>query len=398
MIKELFEKVLNNYLREASKTTNVNSISHQTLVVDLPKQINLLIDRKDLYVKGAEGQGNRTEYPWVCVMNRKLTASPQKSIYIAYLFQKDMKGFYLTLNQGITFFEKTYKRDKYKNATAVAEYFKKEISDQFFSKDPISLGGIRGDNGYGFEQTTILSKYYQKGNFTESELTKDLNEMIKLYDEVVTLLYPDTYEQAVLSILDSPNEVKVAYEEAEKQIEEVLKGSDQQPSVLKDLLETLPNRNKIRRLKKLTLGSDRKTDYIKKAQQNARTGLVGEELVLQWEKNKLIKLGFDYLVNEIKWISKQTDTFGYDIESLEILPNGEKQKIYIEVKTTVSKYDTDFYVSANEVTKSDQLHKHYWLFRVFDCDSSQPKFYKLNGKISDNFEIDPISYVAKLKP
>jgi hypothetical protein len=63
----------------------------------------------------------------------------------------------------------------------------------------------------------------------------------------------------------------------------------------------------------------------------------------------------------------------------------------------VSKYDTDFFVSANEVEKSNQLGSDYWVYRIFDCDSETPKLYKVSGKISDNFEIDPVNFVARLK-
>jgi hypothetical protein len=397
MIANLFQKVLDTFLTENNTRVNQNSNSHKLLVVDLPNAFNQLIKRNDIYVKGTEGIGNRTDYPWVCLMNRKLTTSPQESIYIAYLFQRDMKGFYITLNQGITFFENNYKKDKYEYAEKVANYFKKEIEEAYFSKSAIQLGGIRGDKGYGYEKTTILSKYYASKNFNDDLMQKDLIEMLKLYDEVVNLMYPKTYEQSVLNILEEPNEVKVAFEEAKREIEKVLKESDSQSKIVKDLIEVQPNRNKVRRLKKLAIGSDRKTDYIQKAKESARTGLVGEELVLQWEKDRLIKEGYDNLVEQIKWISKQTDTYGYDIESFQIQPNGEQKRIFIEVKTTVSKYDTDFFVSANEVEKSNQLGSEYWVYRIFDCDSESPKLYKVKGKISDNFEIDPVNFIARLR-
>jgi hypothetical protein len=397
MIASLFQRVLDVYLTEKTETVNQNSQSHKLLVVELPKAFNDLIKRKDVYVKGTEGIGNRTDYPWVCLMNRNLTTSPQESIYIAYLFRRDMKGFYITLNQGITFFEDNYKKDKYDYAEKVSNYFKDEIEEPYFSKTSIQLGGQRGDKGYGYEKTTIISKYYPAQNFNDELIKSDLIEMFKIYDEVANLMYPRTYEQSVLNILDGPNQVKIAFEDAKKEIEKVLKDSDSQSKFVKDLIEVQPNRNKIKRLKKLAIGSDKKTDYIQKARESARTGLIGEELVLQWEKDRLIKEGYDDLVEQIKWISKQTDTYGYDIESFEVLPNGEKKNIFIEVKTTVSKYDTDFYVSANEPKKSNQLGPDYWVYRIFDCDSENPKLYKVRGKISDNFEIDPINFVATLK-
>ena len=82
------------------------------------------------------------------------------------------------------------------------------------------------------------------------------------------------FQQSVLNILEEPNEVKVAFEEAKREIEKVLKDSDSQSKIVKDLIEVQPNRNKVRRLKRLAIGSDRKTDYIQKAKESARTGLV----------------------------------------------------------------------------------------------------------------------------
>ena len=41
-------------------------------------------------------------------MNKNITQSTQYGLYMVYLFKGDMTGFYLSLNQGITFFEKEY--------------------------------------------------------------------------------------------------------------------------------------------------------------------------------------------------------------------------------------------------------------------------------------------------
>ena len=64
-----------------------------------------ILNRKDFYIKGSMGQGNKTLYPWVAIMNRNVTTTTQKGLYIVYLFKKDMSGFYITLAQGITNFE-----------------------------------------------------------------------------------------------------------------------------------------------------------------------------------------------------------------------------------------------------------------------------------------------------
>ena len=38
-------------------------------------------------------------------MDKNITQSTQYGLYMVYLFKRDMTGFYLSLNQGITFFE-----------------------------------------------------------------------------------------------------------------------------------------------------------------------------------------------------------------------------------------------------------------------------------------------------
>ncbi|MFO8174155.1 MAG: DUF3578 domain-containing protein, partial [Longimicrobiales bacterium] len=48
-------------------------------------------------VTGSVGQGNKTNFPWVCTFNKNITTTAQKGIYLGYLFRKDMSGFYLTL-------------------------------------------------------------------------------------------------------------------------------------------------------------------------------------------------------------------------------------------------------------------------------------------------------------
>lgn len=394
MIASFFQNVLDSYLSEGSRTVDSSTGCYGLIKNKIPNYFDKLIKRKDIYISGSTGQGNRTAYPWVCIMNRKLTTSPQRSIYIAYLFKKDMTGFYLTLNQGITYFQANYK-NHFSKAMKVAEYFRNEIKDTSFSKKPIYIGGIRPDKGFGYERTTIFSKYYHSNHFNDDEIKSDLKLMLELYDEVIYALHPKSYEEAIANILSSPDDVMIAYDEAQEMLRSVLVEPQKQDLTIKDLLEIKPNRNKVRRLKALTEDSNRKLDYIRIAQENARIGVLGEQLVLDFEKKRLDMLGTETLLP--KWVSIQTDVYGYDIESWNYNKTGSFEKIFIEVKTTVSKYDTDFFVSKNEVERSEEYGDHYWIYRIFDCDSSTPKMYRVNGSIHKNFTIHPLTYCARLK-
>ena len=45
------------------------------------------------------------------------------------------------------------------------------------------------------------------------------------------------------------------------------------------------------------------------------------------------------------------------------------------------------------------LGNNYWLYRVYNCNlvEKEPKFYRVNGKLEDNFILDPITFMARYK-
>ncbi len=138
----------------------------------------------------------------------------------------------------------------------------------------------------------------------------------------------------------------------------------------------------------------KKTDFIKKSKRDMVIGLRGEELVVIYEQTHLKSLGLEELSKQVKWVSKQSDDYGYDVLSFDEF-GLEK---YIEVKTTTIDNDLrPFDISANEVNTSDQYGDQYWIYRVYNVEGSQPKFYKTNGSISEQFNIIPSSYKAYIK-
>lgn len=140
-----------------------------------------------------------------------------------------------------------------------------------------------------------------------------------------------------------------------------------------------------------------KIDYIKKAMKDAKTGLLGEQLVIQYEQERLSSLGLEEYAEKVRWVSSESDSYGFDILSYTLLPDGSVKELYIEVKATTSKVDTAFYVSRNEVEKSILFSDRYCLYRIYDANSITPKFYPAFGKIEDNFILDPVTYMARYK-
>lgn len=106
------------------------------------------------------------------------------------------------------------------------------------------------------------------------------------------------------------------------------------------------------------------TDFLKKNKEDKELGDLGEELVLEYEKNKLNEKGMNDFSDKVK-IAK--DGEGYDIFSFD--KNG--QEIYIEVKTTKGNEKTPFYLSLNEKLFYQKNQDKYIIYRLFNYNSEK---------------------------
>lgn len=395
MINE-FDNILRHYKNNAIRVNSSTDV-YNDLVRKLPKEIGNLLNRNDVSIRGSMGMGNKTPYPWISILNKQVTNSTQEGLYIVYLFKRDMSGFYLTLDQGITNLERLYGRNKYKYAQKIAEYFKKEIGVDLFSKDEISLGSFKGDIGYGYEKTAIIAKEYKKDHLSESELSNDLVEMMKIYDEIIAHMQSKSYNQLIKDIIEFESEAEIKASDAINEIENALEGEMNKPYVSVHLIERIPYEDRSSKFERITKPIIRKVDYIKKAAKDAEIGYNGEKMALIYERDKLIELGREDLAEKVRWVSREGDGHGYDIESFDIDDFGNVTPLKVEVKTTSSHVDIEFLVSVNEKNTSDKLGRKYCVFRIYDAESSTPKFYRVKGKIEDNFFLDPITYAAYFK-
>ena len=394
MITQYLNRIMEIYLSNKTIKTNSNSEEHKLLCRHIPELLQGKYD--EYYIKGSEGNGNRTLYPWICIMDPSITRTPQKVLYIAILFKRNMEGFYITLNQGITFFRENFKSKAYDRAQEAASYFRKDIEiDNALNE--IDLNGVKADNGYGFEKTTVLGNYFEKGKFTKEEFYQTLNDYISIYKEITEQIDGDSYESIIPKII---NDSELQYQDAEKAIEEINNAIFQGAKpVNHKLIEVTPKVDKVKRFKKITTPSNKKIDYVKRASENAKTGLLGEKLILAFEIDRLNKLGLEEYASKVKQVSLENDVLGYDIKSYDIDEDGNIHEIFIEVKTSSTLKDVDFYVSRNEVEQSKILEKYYWLYRVYNCNliEKEPKFYRVKGSIEENFDLTSDTYKATIK-
>lgn len=394
MIAQYLDRIMDVYLLNSTGKTNSNSEEHRLICRTIPEMLQT--EYREYFIKGSEGAGNRTMYPWICIMDPSITMSPQKGLYVAILFQRSMNGFYITLNQGITYFKETFKARAYDRAQEAASYFRKDIEMEEVL-DRIDLNCNKSDNGYGFEKTTVIGTYFKKGEYTNEQFYDTLKKYMSLYKEIIEQIDSSSYESIIPKIV---SDAELQYQDAETAIEEINDTIYQGGKPTKHkLIEVIPKVDRIKRFKKISTPSNKKIDYVKRAGENAKTGLLGEKLILAFEIDRLNKLGLEEYALKVKQVSLINDVLGYDIRSYDIDNEGHIHEIYIEVKTSSTPKDVDFYVSRNEVEQSKKLANNYWLYRVYNCNLSEkePKFYRVNGAIEDNFELTPDTYKATIK-
>lgn len=140
--------------------------------------------------------------------------------------------------------------------------------------------------------------------------------------------------------------------------------------------------------------NNRNINFEGEAKKNSATGKAGEDLVVDYEKAKLISDGREDLAEKvfatrnIAGNAERFDVLSYDKDG--------KEK-YIEVKTTKGNLDNLFYISENEVAFSEEFPDRYYLYRVYKFDTKTKSAY-LNikkGPIDRNC-LQAINYVGRI--
>jgi len=185
-----FKNILLNY----NDTVNLEKNTKKSSIY--PKFVNLfeaiafsesIKQNNDLLVKWSCGKGAWASIPWLAIFHTSITSSTQKGVYCIYLFREDMKGFYLTLNQGVTSGMNSIRpgENKYSKLHSKAQEVRvicsdlKEYGFLFdYSIDLKSSSAL----GKSYIQSTIAHKYYDATSIpTDKVLLDDLDILLKFY-------------------------------------------------------------------------------------------------------------------------------------------------------------------------------------------------------------------------
>ena len=91
----------NDFLSNIGKgTSNISNIS--PFIKEIPIQALKKFVPDYFKVKGTIGVGRITRYPWIAIMNTRITKSTQDGVSIVFLFSKNLDRLFITLNIGTT--------------------------------------------------------------------------------------------------------------------------------------------------------------------------------------------------------------------------------------------------------------------------------------------------------
>jgi len=137
----------------------------------------------------------------------------------------------------------------------------------------------------------------------------------------------------------------------------------------------------------------RKFDPAARDQLNRTLGRAGEERILEFERQTLVKLDRPDLARKVRWISEEEgDGAGYDIHSFD--PSGAER--LIEVKTTRGGNTTPFYLTRNENDVANERPDSFRLYRLYDF-SKRPGLFRLTPPLEAVLQLEPLTFRASLK-
>jgi len=134
-----------------------------------------------------------------------------------------------------------------------------------------------------------------------------------------------------------------------------------------------------------------KTDFSQKSREDKELGDSGEELVKEYEINKLNEKGLKSLSAQVKIVE---DGKGFDVLSFD--ENGNE--MYIEVKTTKGNEKTPFYLSLNEKLFSENNSGKYSIYRLYNYNPEKNcADYFIIKEIEKELLFQPTEYKIYLK-
>lgn len=144
---------------------------------------NLTDISSDVLVEGSAGEGQWADIPWITIMDPRVTDSPTRGHYVAYLFNWRKGTIALSLNQGSTQVKKEHgiRRNAVLTERAARIRSRLQALPLRFSSNPISLNSTT-PLGKSYEPGHAIGVTYDIANLPdENRMSKELELLVQAY-------------------------------------------------------------------------------------------------------------------------------------------------------------------------------------------------------------------------
>ena len=140
--------------------------------------------------------------------------------------------------------------------------------------------------------------------------------------------------------------------------------------------------------------SNKNYNFEGEAKKNSAVGKKGEDLVVEYEKMKLIAEGRNDLAEKVF----ATRNIAGNAERFDVLSyDKDENEKYIEVKTTKGNLDNLFYISENEIAFSEEYPENYYLYRIYKFDTeTMSAFLSIKKGPIERKYLQSVNYVGRI--
>jgi hypothetical protein len=344
-LRDLIQEIRTGWpaYRALSQTSSAEQI-FQLVETALPDELRTALQKGAAYkVEGSTGSGNITAAPWIGARDPQVSKSFTEGFYLVYLFSIDLRRLYLSLAFGTTQFRNYFKTASvtHEKLASAARHLRKLVDpNRPLLTQKLDLSATSKNRlHYDYEYSNIFAIAYDLETIPgNSVLMADYQFMLDLYAKLVSNPLLPTMNQLLESEVPLP------------------------PQTLPPIIvEFQPRPPKVG-------GNNSKTGTISRISvQSKKVGDRGEQIVSDYETARVGASGGD--VSKIRWHSREGETPGWDISSVE--SSGETLRI--EVKASIGSTVSSLIISANEWEAARVHGSAYAIYLVTNAFKTQPR-------------------------
>lgn len=262
------------------------------------------------------------------------------------------------------------------------------------AKKDNNLSFDKTDNTKGITQTNDISKkiaeeIYKKAQTPIINSNNDNSE--EFSNNIKSDIEPVKSNKEIGASEINNNESKGFWANIMNDVRSEIEEANNPKSEIKDIINTINTESPEKKY-----SSPRKIDWENINKHKAITGLRGEEIVVEIEKNYLRSINREDLSEKVKHTSIDGDGSGYDI--LSFFPDGQEK--YIEVKSSKNSNSNSFNISSNELDFMKRNQYNYQIYRMFNVNENDEaptlRVHTANDILSFK-KITPVQYLVKME-